>query len=190
MRRFLSTKLIAGAATAWALALACAAAAGPRAKTADSSACAPDHPCEAPGGAPNYHALRLAVEAELRTKLTDADSAHFQWPLGFAYGSWRPTIYPHITGYLGCGTVNVKNYLGSDAGVKWFVAIVRDDGTVALAHIDPIGVLAQAKPYCARAGLPMPQAGMLDVAAAPAQNRETLAPSGVSAAPGPEPEQP
>ena len=79
--------------------------------------------------------------------------------------------------------MNVKNYLGSDAGVKWFAAIVRDDGKVALAHIDPIGVFAQAKPYCARAGLPMPQAGMLDVAAAPAQSRETLAPSGVALAP-------
>jgi hypothetical protein len=177
MRGFLPTKQIAAAVTAWTLALACAAAAGPRAKTADSSACAPDHPCEAAGGAPNYHALRLAAEAELRTKLTDPDSAHFQWPLGFAYGRWRPTIYPRMTGYLGCGTVNIKNRFGSDAGVKWFSAIVSDDGKVGLAHIDKIGGFPQAKPYCARAGLPRPQVGMLDVEPTPAQSGATLAPS-------------
>jgi hypothetical protein len=168
MRRSLPTQLIA-AVTAWTLALPGAAAAGP--------ACAPDHPCEAAGAAPNYHALRLAAEAELRTKLIDPDSARFQWPLGFAYGSWRPTIYPRLTGYLGCGMVNVKNRFGSDAGVRWFTAIVRDDGKVALAHIDHTVGLAQAKPYCARAGLPRPQAGMLDVAATPAQSVEMPAPS-------------
>jgi hypothetical protein len=176
MRRSLPIKLIAGAVTAWTLALPGAAAAGPPAKAADGSGCAPDHPCEAAGAAPDYRALQLAAEAELRTKLTDPDSARFQWPLGFAYGSWRPTVLPHMTGYLGCGMVNVKNRFGSDAGVKWFSAIVRADGKVVLAHIDPIGVFAQAKPYCARAGLPRPQAGMLDVAATPAQSVETPAP--------------
>jgi hypothetical protein len=176
MRRSLPTKLIAGAVTAWTLALAGAAAANPPAKAADGSACAPDHPCEAAGPAPDYHALRLAAEAELRTKLIDPGSGQFQWPLGFAYGSWRPTIYPHMTGYLGCGRVNVKNRFGSDAGVKWFVAIVRDDGKVVLAHIDETVGFAQAKPYCARAGLPRPQAGMLDVAATAAQSVETPAP--------------
>jgi hypothetical protein len=182
MRRSLSTTLIAGAVTAWTLALGCTAAARP-AKTADSAACARDHPCQAAGPAPNYRALRLAVEAELRTKLSDPDSAYFQWPLGFAYGSWRPTIVPHMTGYLGCGMVNVKNRFGSDAGIKWFSAIVGDDGKVKLAHIDNIGGLAQAKPYCARAGLPRPQVGMLDVALTPAQSGETLAPSAVALAP-------
>ena len=177
MRRSLPTKLIAGAVTACTLALAGAAAAGPPAKTADGSACAPDHPCQAAGAAPNYHALRLAVEAELRSKLTDPGSAQFQWPFGFAYGSWRPTIQPRRTGYLGCGTVTVKNQYGHDAGVKWFSVIVRDDGNVVLAHIDAIGGLAQAKPYCARAGLPRPQAGMLDVAPTLALSGETLAPS-------------
>jgi hypothetical protein len=181
MRRFLSTKLIAGAVTAWTLALACAAAA----KTAEGSPCAPDHPCEVAGAAPNYHALRLAVEAEVRTKLNDPGSAHFQWPFGFAYGSWRPTILPHVTGYLGCGMVNVKNHLGSDVGDKWFTVIVGGDGKVLLAHLDQIGGLAQAKPYCARAGLPGPEAGMLDVQPkpTPAQSVETLAPA-------PSPEQP
>jgi hypothetical protein len=177
MCRSLLTKLIAGAVTAWTLALTSAAAAGQPAKAADPSACAPDHPCEAAGAAPDYHALRMAAEAELRTKLIDPDSARFQWPLGFAYGSWRPTILPHMTGYLGCGQVNVKNRFGGDAGVRWFSAIVRDDGKVALAHIDQTVGLAQAKPYCARAGLPRPQAGMLDVAATPAQSVEMPAPS-------------
>ena len=177
MRRSLPTKLIAGAVTAWTLALPGAAAAGPPPKAAGGSACAPDHPCEAAGAAPDYHALRLAAEAELRTKLIDPDSAKFQWPLGFAYGSWRPTIYPRMTGYLGCGMVNVKDRFGSDAGVRWFSAIVRDDGKVALAHIDHTVGLAQAKPYCARAGLPRPQAGMLDVPATPGLSVEMLAPS-------------
>ena len=177
MRRSLPPRLITGVVAAWTLALPGAAAADPPAKAADGSACAPDHPCEAAGAAPDYHALRLAAEAELRTKLTDPGSAQFQWPLGFAYGSWRPTIYPHMTGYLGCGRVNVKNRFGGDAGVRWFSAIVRDDGKVVLAHIDHTVGLAQAKPYCARAGLPRPQAGMLDVAAAPVQGPETLAPA-------------
>ena len=53
MRRSLPTRLIAGAVTAWTLALAGEAAAGHPAKTADGYACAPDHPCEAAGAAPN-----------------------------------------------------------------------------------------------------------------------------------------
>jgi hypothetical protein len=165
-------KLIAIPLAASGLMFAGAASADPPAKAPDSAACAPDRPCPAPSAA-DYHALRLLAEDELRTMLIDPSSAQFEWPLGFAYGSWRPTVYGHMTGYLGCGTLNSKNRYGGYAGVKWFTVIIRDDDKkVLLAHIDQAGGFPQAKTYCGQVALPPPQAGMLDAAAAPGQGAD------------------
>jgi hypothetical protein len=159
--------MLAACAGMWGGAGLAAAAPQP----AEVASCAPDRPCAAPGPADN-HRLRLEAEAEIRSMLIDPGSAQFEWPYGLAYGSWRPTIYPHQTGFLACGTVNSKNRYGGYIGAKWFSVILRDDKAV-LAHIDQIGGYAQSEHYCPHLGLPEPQPGMLDAAA----------PSGQAAAP-------
>jgi hypothetical protein len=127
-----------------------------------------DRPCPPPGPV-DYRKLRLAAEAGIRAMLPDPGSAQFQWPFGFAYGNWKPTLYSHQSGFLGCGV----------AAGRWFSVILRDD-KVVLAHLDQAGGYPQSQRYCASLGLPGPQPGMLDAAPQPGQT--TGLPSSVAGA--------
>ena len=169
MRRSLPTKLIAGAVAAWIASIARIGGGRSAGEGGRRFGVCPASLQEAAGAAPDYHALRLSARWNGSSKLIrNGFLAHLEWTLEIAYGSWRPIDLIRSPGYLGCGMVNVNRF-GSDAGNRWFSAIVRDDGKVALAHIDQTGDWAQAKPYCARAG----QRGRkheLDVAATSAQS--------------------
>lgn len=93
------------------------------------------------------------LEAAVKARLKDPDSARFEWPNDFRDGGYRPLGGAHIDGWATCGAVNAKNGFGGYAG-KSAVVVVVNQGSVVYVGIGggPYDTIAY---QCAKAGMPV-----------------------------------
>lgn len=72
-------------------------------------------------GEPAWPAFQALAEEAIRSKLSDPQSAQFQWPYNFRLGP---------VGYWTCGLVNAKNMMGGYVGATFFSVVVKDGRVV------------------------------------------------------------
>lgn len=129
---------------------------------------------------PNWSLMRTNSEAAIRRALIDPGSAQFEWPRGFAFGSWKPFMAPRVEGYYTCGLVNARNRMGGYVGATSFVVVVSSRGQVLYSEMGTNTDFDILAAQCAQSQsqLPPPQAGMNEPPEPPAGARR-----GANAAP-------
>ena len=84
---------------------------------------------------PSWGKFRQTAEAQIRGRLVDPDSAQFEWPHGFTYGTWKPFLSKRVEGYWTCGRVNARNRMGGYTGSTAFVVVMPDESSVTFVDI-------------------------------------------------------
>ncbi|MDQ2861593.1 MAG: hypothetical protein M3T55_12900 [Pseudomonadota bacterium] len=97
------------------------------------------------------------MEADIRSALTDPDSAQFLWAGVTGTTNFKPAgLKTAIPGKVGlvCGMVNSHNRMGGYAGYAWFWVAIKD-GVAILHLIDESNGFPMAKLNCQRWGFPL-----------------------------------
>jgi hypothetical protein len=105
------------------------------------------------GSAPDQAAALAAIEADLRLKLKDPESAMFSWPNRMRPSIYKPPLGGAVAGWAACGTVNARNSYGGFTGPEPVIGIVNN-GQVVLTKIDE-GRYSLIADWCAKAGMPV-----------------------------------
>jgi hypothetical protein len=103
------------------------------------------------GPQPTIETARDMLEAAVKARLRDPQSAQFEWPHGFALSS---ALSPGAArGWFTCGSVNARNGFGGYSGRK-AVMVVVDNGRVTWLDIDngPYHPVANS---CAKSRMPV-----------------------------------
>lgn len=85
--------------------------------------------------APDVDAGIAMIEAHLRSKLKDPDSAQFTWPNPFVHGWYQRPFGQRYLGWITCGTVNAKNSYGGYTGRTAAIGVIRS-GSVVESNMD------------------------------------------------------
>lgn len=85
--------------------------------------------------APEREAGIAMIEAHIRAKLKDPDSARFEWPNNFVHGWYQRPFGQRYIGWITCGTVNAKNSFGGYTGRTAAIGVIRN-GMVVESNID------------------------------------------------------
>lgn len=104
------------------------------------------------GPRPTIETAQPLIEAAIKSRLKDPDSARFEWP--YAFGRTSAALSPNAPdGWFTCGSVNAKNAYGGYAG-KTAVMVVISNGQVISAQMDD-GRYHRVANQCARNAMPV-----------------------------------
>jgi hypothetical protein len=103
-------------------------------------------------GAPERSAGIVLAETALRSELKDPDSAKFEWPYDFRYGTFRLGS-KSATGWIICGTLNAKNGFGGYVGSQPAIVVI-EGGVPVLALVDDARFRIIGK-QCSALGMPV-----------------------------------
>lgn len=106
--------------------------------------------------APDRQAGTAMIENAVRSGLKDPDSATFEWPNGFVFGSYKRLLGPLHTGWITCGTVNAKNGYGGYTGKTAVIGVIRN-GSVIETNLDEPSARFNSRvaKACAQIGVPV-----------------------------------
>lgn len=85
-----------------------------------------------PGPDPTWEGGVRLVEAALRERLIDPQSAQIEWPYNFTSGSLKSLFGKRRAGWFTCGRVNARNRMGGYTGRVWFLAMINSGVVVDL----------------------------------------------------------
>lgn len=96
------------------------------------------------------------IEAAIRDKLKDPESAQFEWPHGFVDGWYQRPFGQRYAGWITCGTVNAKNSYGGYTGRTAAIGVIRN-GVVVETNLDETSARygSFVEQACAKIGVPV-----------------------------------